>query len=48
MTDSEQIEDILLRWDELREQGAVPSTESLCRDCPQLRDEVSRRIAMLD
>jgi serine/threonine-protein kinase len=48
MTDSELIDEILLRWDELREEGSAPSAEALCRDCPELRDEVSRRIAMLE
>jgi serine/threonine-protein kinase len=48
MTDSEQIDEFLLRWDELREQGTPPSVEALCRDCPELREEVSRRIAVLE
>jgi serine/threonine-protein kinase len=48
MTDTERIDDILLRWDELREQGAAPDAEELCQDCPELRHEVSRRIAMLE
>jgi serine/threonine protein kinase len=48
MTDSELIDEVLLRWDELREQGAAPSAEELCRDCPRLHAEVARRIAMLE
>src|SRR5262245_27780651 len=36
--------ELLLRYEELREQGqAVPLAE-LCRDCPELLDEVRRRV----
>jgi serine/threonine protein kinase len=45
MTNAERIDDLLLRWDDLREQDAEPSAEELCRDCPELAAEVARRIA---
>jgi serine/threonine-protein kinase len=43
----EQITDLLLRWDELREQGRDVPAEELCRDCPELTAEVRRRIEAL-
>jgi serine/threonine-protein kinase len=47
MSPSEQISDLLLRWDELREQGQEPSAAELCRDCPELAAEVDRQIQAL-
>ncbi len=44
MGESEQLADLLLRWEELRQQGASPSAEQLCADCPELADEVKLRI----
>jgi serine/threonine protein kinase len=48
MTNAERIRELLLRWDVLREQGQHVSAEELCRDCPDLVDEVRRRIAVLE
>jgi hypothetical protein len=47
MTRSELLDEILLRWDELREQGSAPTAEDLCRDQPELAGEVARRIEAL-
>jgi serine/threonine-protein kinase len=48
MTNTERISDLLLRWDDLREQGQSVSAEELCRDCPELLDEVRRQIQALE
>ena len=44
MSDSEQLADLLIRWHELNQQGAEPAIEELCADCPQLIDQLRRRI----
>ena len=45
--DEELLAEMMLRWDELREQGQdVPSIE-LCQACPHLSDELERRIDAL-
>lgn len=42
--DEELLADLLVRWEELREQGQdVPALE-LCQGCPHLADELARRI----
>ena len=46
-TDDELLGDMLLRWDELREQGQTPSPEELCREHPHLLPELTRRIDAL-
>jgi len=43
----EQISELLLRWDELRDEGRDVSAEELCRDCPEFLPEVRRRIEAL-
>src|SRR4051812_18061761 len=45
MTHEEQVREILERWDALREQGKRLTAEELCADCPDLLDEVRRRMA---
>jgi eukaryotic-like serine/threonine-protein kinase len=47
MSRDELISDILLNWDDLCEQGQEPSPEDLCREHPELRDDVERRIRAL-
>jgi serine/threonine-protein kinase len=42
------VSDLLLRWEELRDRGQTVSAEELCRDRPELVDEVGRRIAALE
>jgi serine/threonine protein kinase len=44
MTRAEQVRELLLRWDELREQGQSVSPEELCRDCPELVVELRQAI----
>jgi hypothetical protein len=36
MSDDTKIDELLDRWEELREQGKSISPEELCRDCPEL------------
>ena len=49
MTDKDEdlLADLLLRWEELREQGQDVSALELCQGCPQLADELARRINAL-
>jgi tRNA A-37 threonylcarbamoyl transferase component Bud32 len=37
--------DLLVQWDELRRQGREVTPESLCAECPELVEELRRRIA---
>src|SRR5689334_4434040 len=39
---------LLLRWEELKEGGQAITAEDLCRDHPDLADELRRRIEALD
>src|SRR4051794_14127158 len=48
MSTAELVSELLLRWEELRECGRAVSAEELCRDRPELVDEVRRRIAALE
>ena len=41
MPADDRLEDLLLVWGELKEQGQRASAEELCRDCPELADEYS-------
>ena len=43
----DRIDDLLVRWEEKREEGQTASAESLCRDCPDLAEELARRIQAL-
>jgi predicted Ser/Thr protein kinase len=47
MSVEEQLQDLLLRWEELQEQGQTVSPEELCTDCPELLDELRRRVQVL-
>src|SRR5438105_2208562 len=44
MTLDTRVLDLVSRWDDLREQGKKITPEELCRDCPELVNEVKRRI----
>ena len=44
---SDRLGDLLLHWEDLREQGRPTAPEDLCRDCPELLDELRRRIRAL-
>jgi hypothetical protein len=43
-----RLDQLLLRWEELHEQGTSISAEELCRDTPELIGELSRRIRDLE
>src|SRR5262245_64983473 len=43
----DRLDALLLRWEELVEQGRPASPEELCRDCPELLDELGRRVRAL-
>jgi WD40 repeat protein len=42
-----RVQAVLLRYEDLVEQGHTPSVDDLCRDCPDLIDEVRQRLAGL-
>jgi serine/threonine-protein kinase len=42
-----QVADLLLRWEELREQGRAVPAEELCADCPELLGELRRQLEAL-
>jgi eukaryotic-like serine/threonine-protein kinase len=42
-----RLAELLLRWEELHEQGREVSAEELCRDCPECREELAQRIHAL-
>ena len=47
MTDEDLLADLLLRWEELHEQGQAASAEELCRDSPHLAPLLAERIRSL-
>jgi tRNA A-37 threonylcarbamoyl transferase component Bud32 len=47
MTSESQLGDLLMRWEELRQQGKSVAAEDLCAGTPELRDELRRRIEAL-
>jgi WD40 repeat protein/tRNA A-37 threonylcarbamoyl transferase component Bud32 len=47
MVIEERLADLLLRREELKEQGQCVTPEELCRDCPELLDELRRHIQAL-
>src|SRR5438093_9497245 len=48
MVSTVQISELLLRWEDLRARGQSTTAEELCRDCPELVDEVRRQIQALE
>jgi|GEM_PF-5200926 hypothetical protein len=44
MTESEQLDELLLHWEEIRQQGGDPTVEQLCCDCPHLASPLQQRI----
>ncbi len=46
-TDDPRLAELLLRWEELHDQGQSLSVEELCSTCPELAEELGRRIALL-
>jgi len=48
MSTLERIEELVAQWGELLEQGQYVPAEDLCATCPELLDEVERRISELN
>jgi eukaryotic-like serine/threonine-protein kinase len=42
-----RLDELLLRWEELHDQGQSLSADELCSTCPELAGELARRIALL-
>src|SRR5262249_56242096 len=47
MSGQEKVGELLVRWDELREQGQEVPPEKLCADSPELLDDLKRQIMLL-
>jgi serine/threonine-protein kinase len=47
MAADDQVRDLLVQWEERHEQGNPVSAEDLCRDCPDLLEELKRQIRAL-
>jgi WD40 repeat protein/serine/threonine protein kinase len=47
MPTASSLTDLLLHWEELRQQGQTITPEELCRQCPEHLDELRRRIGAL-
>jgi hypothetical protein len=47
MSHANQVAELLLRWEELSEEGKHVSVEELCRECPELLDEVRGKMQAL-
>jgi tetratricopeptide (TPR) repeat protein len=47
MSADPRLVELVLRWEELRDQGQEATAEELCRDCPELLVELRRAIAGL-
>ena len=45
--DESRLDDLLDRYQELLDDGLVPVLDELCRDCPDLRAELGRRVVRL-
>jgi serine/threonine protein kinase len=44
MSDSSRIRELVFRWHETRPDGPPPSVEELCRDCPELADQLRHHL----
>ena len=47
MSDQDRLDQLLARWDELREQGRDVAAEELCSESPELVGELKRRMREL-
>lgn len=45
--DEESLAELLIQWEELYELGQDTTARELCKDCPHLAEELSRRIAAM-
>jgi len=43
----DRLQQLVELWDDLRKQGREPRPEDLCKDCPELLQELRQRIAAL-
>jgi serine/threonine-protein kinase len=48
MSGDPRLSDLLLRWEELRDQGRPATVEDLCRDCPELVETLRRKVQALE
>src|SRR6516165_8240658 len=48
MSTTEQLSELLLQWEELRDEGKAVTAEELCRGYPELTDVVRGRIQALE
>ena len=46
-TPEDTILELMEKWDDLRKQGEELSAEELCKDCPELTEELRKRIEAL-
>ena len=47
MSNETQLNELMDRWEELRERGELTPVKDLCAECPELADELMDRIAAL-
>ena len=47
MNSDPRVGHLLIRWQQLREQGRAPTVDELCADCPELHDAVNQQIQKL-
>src|SRR5438128_837288 len=47
MDHTARVTELVLRWEELRDHGRSMTAEELCRECPELLQEVKHRLAAL-
>lgn len=48
MSREEQLADLMLQWEDRRNAGLAVSADELCRDCPELVEEVRQRIEIIE
>src|SRR5690348_17286659 len=46
-TDDSRIDELLLEWEERRQRGEETSAREICMQCPELEEELARRIGVL-
>lgn len=47
MAENASLAELLLRWEDQKSRGQILSPAELCRDCPELADQVERQIRIL-